>query len=185
MPRKPLRGCAVPGWPNLVYDARTKKDQGGLKNVGGQENNSRDFFNRPEIYCEKHRKERQKEYELYQRKYNHRERYDGRWDKVRNIYIKNHPLCEECLKENITTVGELVHHKIPIEDGGEKYDFDNLETVCRSCHSKLHIKIKKEKISWTPKPAKRYELQRYEIMVRLNICFTMAFNFNLNRLNKF
>ena len=53
-----------------------------------------------EAYCEEHLKQDNKKYNSYLRKYDANERYDGRWYRVRNIYIKQHPLCEECFKEN-------------------------------------------------------------------------------------
>ncbi|MDD9984850.1 MAG: HNH endonuclease [Spirochaetaceae bacterium] len=31
-----------------------------------------------------------------------------------------------------------VHHKVPIGRGGEPFDQNNLEAVCRTCHIDLH-----------------------------------------------
>lgn len=98
-----------------------------------------------DYYCEDHKKQHQKEYDTYERKYDHKQRYGSRWTKLRNSYIKMNPLCEECLKENHTTPADLVHHIIPIEDGGEIYDIKNLESVCNSCHQKLHSQLKNNK----------------------------------------
>lgn len=97
-----------------------------------------------EAYCEEHLKQDNKKYNSYLRKYDANERYDSRWNRVRNIYIKQHPLCEECFKENKYTKATIVHHKKPIECGGDKYDIENLESVCDSCHQKIHSKIKIE-----------------------------------------
>ena len=134
MPYKARRGCSYPGWANLVVDVSTK---GGSFLEGGKN------FVRGPLFCNEHIHLQGKQYDKFERKYNHRERYDSRWDKVRNIYIKAHPLCEECLKENKSTIARIVHHIKPIEDGGDKYAFDNLMSVCDSCHQKIHTRLKK------------------------------------------
>jgi 5-methylcytosine-specific restriction protein A len=67
-----------------------------------------------------------------------RSRYDSRWEKIRAVYVSRHPLCELCLLKNKLTPVEEVHHKIPLENGGT-HDFDNLQSLCKSCHSKITI----------------------------------------------
>lgn len=71
------------------------------------------------------------------------------WANLRNAYIVNHPLCEECLKEDIITPAQHVHHKIEFLRGssdGERWnlllDPENLESVCVNCHHKLHKNLK-------------------------------------------
>ena len=97
----------------------------------------------------------------YLRGYDANERYDSRWKKVRNIYIKAHPLCEECIKENRFIKATVVHHKLPIENGGDKYDLSNLESLCQSHHMSIHKNLEKvnykfwwplgESLSWNEK----------------------------------
>lgn len=74
---------------------------------------------------------------------------DHRWKELRNWYITNHPLCEECLFNGRSVPAEHVHHRIPFgtattED--EKYrlllDISNLESVCAECHRKIHNELK-------------------------------------------
>ncbi|MEW6047007.1 MAG: HNH endonuclease signature motif containing protein [Bacillota bacterium] len=48
------------------------------------------------------------------------------------------PLCELCLAEGRVTPAEMVHHKVPLREGGELLDMGNLVSVCRACHAKLH-----------------------------------------------
>ena len=67
------------------------------------------------------------------------------WMNLRNSYIVNHPLCEECLKEDIITPAEHVHHIkefLKGVDDGERWslllDENNLMSVCVKCHHKLH-----------------------------------------------
>ncbi len=60
----------------------------------------------------------------------------SRWRKLSRDYRAQHPLCERCEKENKIVPVSLVHHKQPIADGGDPFDWDNLESICRSCHAK-------------------------------------------------
>lgn len=81
--------------------------------------------------------------ELRKKAYN-----DSRWRKVRQTYIQNHPLCEECLKEGKVYAGTLedplqVHHKkSPFANGIINYelllDDRNLETICSYHHGLEH-----------------------------------------------
>lgn len=66
------------------------------------------------------------------------------WKKCRRAYLFEHPYCERCLKMNIVTPAEHVHHKQYI-DTPEKIknplltlNYDNLEALCEPCHSKEH-----------------------------------------------
>ena len=60
------------------------------------------------------------------------------WRRVRDWYRSRYPLCEECQRQGRVTAAELVHHKREISQGGELLDVDNLESLCRSCHSRVH-----------------------------------------------
>ena len=60
------------------------------------------------------------------------------WRRMRERYRRLHPLCEECQRQGIVTAAELVHHKVEIADGGAPLDSDNLESLCWSCHSRIH-----------------------------------------------
>lgn len=112
MPTKPKKPCSYPGCPKLTNDR----------------------------YCEEHQKVMNDRYNKYERPYNSSVRYGASWRKRRNKYIKEHPLCEECLKEGKITVATEVHHIIPIKDGGT-HDYDNLMSLCKSCHSRITVKM--------------------------------------------
>ncbi len=47
-------------------------------------------------------------------------------------------LCVNCLKVGLTAAAELVHHVQPIRKGGDPWDIDNLESLCRRCHAEEH-----------------------------------------------
>ena len=63
--------------------------------------------------------------------------YDLAWAAARNLYISVNPWCEPCWKAGDRTRATIVHHKIPIKDGGDRLAYTNLEAVCRSCHAKV------------------------------------------------
>lgn len=116
MPRKPKKPCAYPGCAELIE--------------AGQR------------YCEKHKKTANKEYEHYHRGYKASERYNYSWRLISKRYRELHPLCEECLKHDRFTPAQLVHHKLPLDEGGTN-DFDNLMSLCNSCHTSIHNKMKR------------------------------------------
>lgn len=67
------------------------------------------------------------------------------WRKLRTTYLKQHPLCEECLKTGKVTPASSVHHiKTPFSKGEVNQflllDYNNLESVCHECHSIIHTK---------------------------------------------
>ena len=76
------------------------------------------------------------------------------WKNLRKIYLQSHPLCEECLKNDIVTGEHLqVHHKLSpfdpniseMEQWQRLLDWNNLQTLCRECHGKLHADEQKNK----------------------------------------
>ena len=59
----------------------------------------------------------------------------GRWRKLRNWYIRANPLCDECKEHGRMVAGEVVDHIIPISAGGGALDSENLQTLCKPCHT--------------------------------------------------
>lgn len=103
----------------------------------------------PEIttddYCEEHRDEKWAGYDDGERnRLSSAERgYDATWRKARDRYIKRNPLCERCDSRGYTEPAELVHHIVPLEDGGARLDPDNLKSLCYACHSIIHEQMDK------------------------------------------
>ena len=90
--------------------------------------------------CEDCRKAKHRDYNKRQRDQDAQGFYNsGRWRKVRLMKLKQDPLCEICRPEIV--LGTTVHHIKEIKDGGDPYDIDNLQTVCASCHNKVHDKF--------------------------------------------
>ena len=108
MPRKPKRPCGYTGCAELT-DGR---------------------------YCEKHQKEMDARYNKYERDPRARKRYGRTWKRIRDRYMAEHPLCEECQKAGRLTPAEEVHHIIPLSKGGTNKD-SNLMSLCTRCHSSI------------------------------------------------
>jgi 5-methylcytosine-specific restriction enzyme A len=59
--------------------------------------------------------------------------YDSDWAKLRKQFLWNHPICAKCGRP-----AYIAHHIVPIDEGGERLDEDNLEAMCRLCHERHH-----------------------------------------------
>jgi 5-methylcytosine-specific restriction protein A len=60
--------------------------------------------------------------------------YTRRWRKLRNIILNRQPFCVHCLNDGRHTVATEVDHIIPVSYGGTNDD-DNLQSLCKPCHS--------------------------------------------------
>ena len=108
MPKKPKRPCSYPGCPELTDD----------------------------IYCESHKSLINRNYNKYERDSASNKRYGRAWKRIRDRYIKAHPLCEECKKHGRLMPAEEVHHILPLSKGGGN-ESSNLMSLCKSCHSRI------------------------------------------------
>lgn len=118
MPRKPKRPCRMSGCPNLAEDGN--------------------------LYCPVHKGTEMREYNRYRRDPEAKKRYGRDWKRIRDRYINEHPLCEDCLSRGIYKQASEVHHKLPLADGGT-HEKNNLVSLCRSCHMKAHGVLKTRK----------------------------------------
>ena len=123
MPKRAKKPCAYPGCSKLV---------------SGQ------------TYCEKHQvkveKQRQKRYDKFQRDKRAAKFYSSaRWQKLRDRKLKHDPLCKYCEAKGIVTPASEVDHIVPIEvDWSKRFDWDNLQSLCHSCHMKKTAEDKKK-----------------------------------------
>ena len=67
----------------------------------------------------------------------------GRWRKLRDVKLRENPLCEVCEALGRTTPAQQVHHKVKFVLNGRilkelAFFFDNLQSICSDCHSKIH-----------------------------------------------
>lgn len=87
-------------------------------------------------YCAEHLKLTNKHYNKYERDPESNKRYGRAWKRIRDRYIKAHPLCEECVTQGKLTPAEEVHHILPLSRGGG-HETSNLMALCKSCHSSI------------------------------------------------
>lgn len=116
MPSKPLKPCNKIGCSNLTRDK----------------------------YCEDHihvadseRKEMHRHYDKYQRDKQAASFYNSvAWRRVRQAAImRDHGLCQECIKYKRVTTATEVDHIIPIKvDWSLRLTLSNLQSLCHSCH---------------------------------------------------
>ena len=116
MPNKALRFCAWPGCDELVTDK----------------------------YCTEHKAKHEEEQQQNNRAYNRqrgsstKQGYGYDWQQVRLRYLKQHPLCEDCLTKGKVVHATLVHHIKPILEGGARLNENNLKALCNDCHENIH-----------------------------------------------
>jgi 5-methylcytosine-specific restriction protein A len=98
-------------------------------------------------YCATHdtaRNERQREADHDRRKAYPRESrqargYDEQWRRVRAVYLRRQPFCEQCIEGDRVTPAVLVHHIERIEDRPElRLHMINLRALCNDCHEQAH-----------------------------------------------
>jgi len=68
-----------------------------------------------------------------------------RWMKLRDLYRLKNPLCVECMKKGTLEPVNIVDHIIPISQGGDAWDWDNLQSLCEHHHNKKTAKERKRK----------------------------------------
>lgn len=78
----------------------------------------------------------------------HRLLSSHRWQILRASYLRAHPVCEYCDAEGKTSLSEVVHHVIPVEDAKDAatmealaFDVSNLMALCDACHERIHTLI--------------------------------------------
>ncbi len=106
-----------------------------------------------ERFCEEHKRAEDKRYEKYDRNPETRRRYGRCWKRIRDSYTKQHPFCELCYAKGVLVPVEEVHHKLPLAEGGT-HDRDNLISLCKVCHARLHAERGDR---WHGRKAESYE----------------------------
>lgn len=63
--------------------------------------------------------------------------YGSKWQRLRNRFIAQHPICQECQRRGIIKAATDVDHIIPHHGDTELlYDEANLQSLCHECHSR-------------------------------------------------
>jgi 5-methylcytosine-specific restriction protein A len=87
-------------------------------------------------YCAEHTRKANHDYNQYVREPDSNKRYGAEWRRIRSAYISINPLCEDCKTNGRYVPAEEVHHIKPIAEGGSN-DWQNLRSLCKSCHSRI------------------------------------------------
>ena len=121
MPQKAKKPCAHPGCKELIQDGR--------------------FCINHQNEGQKQKKERNQHYDEHIRNQKAKSFYKSRaWQAARHrALIRDHYLCQDCLKEGRITQADTVHHRVEIsKDWSKRLDIDNLISLCASCHNAHH-----------------------------------------------
>jgi len=95
-----------------------------------------DLTNDPGGYCPQHKRELQRGQDKARGSSTQRG-YDRRWRKARTRYLKEHPLCAECVKEGWVTVATVVDHIIPAKGSANLFwDENNWQPLCKFHHDR-------------------------------------------------
>jgi 5-methylcytosine-specific restriction protein A len=116
MPTRPNRFCSAPGCREIVAGA----------------------------YCAAHQKDadkRRRESFDKRRGSASSRGYDARWQKVRLFKLAKDGLCEMCEKRGDISAATMVHHIKPISAGGDALAYENLMSLCESCHDEIHRRM--------------------------------------------
>ncbi len=57
-----------------------------------------------------------------------------KWKKVAKAHKQKNPCCEICNEKGFVSAVEVTDHIIRMEDGGDPYHSDNLQSLCKKCH---------------------------------------------------
>ena len=58
------------------------------------------------------------------------------WRETRRDVLERHLGCEQCARLGLLTPATEVDHIVPLSRGGDPYALDNLQALCRPCHSR-------------------------------------------------
>ena len=115
MANKAPRSCRRPGCPEVTRD--------------------------PAGFCEAHKKQADlKRWREDTRPAAHLRGYDKRWERFRDWYMSTvEPLCRRCNERGMMIKqADVLHHIVPLNEGGEKLDPENCMSLCRPCHDAEH-----------------------------------------------
>lgn len=75
----------------------------------------------------------------------HQRGYDYRWQRAREAFLRENPLCVMCLAERRTTAATVVDHIIPHRgDGALFWDRSNWQSLCQTHHSSHKQRMERE-----------------------------------------
>ena len=58
------------------------------------------------------------------------------WERLRRAILSKEPLCRQCKRDGVNEKATEVDHIVPLSQGGRPYHVDNLQPLCKPCHSR-------------------------------------------------
>jgi len=102
--------------------------------------------------CAKHQVVRKQDQRRQHRAYNanrpESDKFYGTalWRKCRDAYIAEHPLCCNCKSHGLIVPAHVVDHIKPYKEYPElALDWDNLRSLCMTCHNSIGARVKAAK----------------------------------------
>ena len=88
-------------------------------------------------YCDAHRAEQHRDYGRARRGFDTELGFyqSAAWRALRAACLRAHPLCRLCAARGLLVAATVVDHIVPIKDGGERFEANNLQGLCVSCHN--------------------------------------------------
>jgi 5-methylcytosine-specific restriction protein A len=92
-----------------------------------------------EGFCFTHLKLRYREYDRKRLENSTRDPIysSTRWRQLRRKKLQADPFCAKCAPRIVAA--NTVDHIVPIRRGGERWDWANLESLCKPCHSRKTV----------------------------------------------
>lgn len=97
---------------------------------------------------EQHQRQKKNERFYLNRERNQRFYQSRKWHDLRQYKLALNPLCEICAGTGLTVIAEEIHHTINInlpEGWRERFNVDLLQSLCKSCHSRITVLEQKER----------------------------------------
>lgn len=131
------RPCQYPRCPRIINEGRFCSEHAGKTRHACAWAGCSVLLPPGEKYCLPHKEAAERQYDQ-ERGHAHKRGYDKVWARLRQKQLAEFPLCHECQKLGRTTAATMVHHVVPIREGGRRLDQANLESLCRPCHERMH-----------------------------------------------
>ena len=89
-------------------------------------------------YCDQHRVAVHRDYGRARRGFDAEVSFyqSARWRTVRAAFLREHPLCGVCAARGRVVAAVVADHKVPLKDGGARFDAAGLQSLCISCHNR-------------------------------------------------
>ena len=89
-------------------------------------------------YCDAHRVAMHRDYGRARRAFDSELGFyqSPRWRAVRAAFLREHPVCRACDALGLLVPAVVADHVQPLKDGGERFGWSNLQSLCVSCHNR-------------------------------------------------